>query len=281
MNRLATLFCLILLCTSFRQSSQLLFDEEEFRSLKNSDFSKGEELTYEASYGFFTAGKAVIHLDNAVHSLNNRPCYKVTVEGKSIGTFGMVMNIKDTWVSYIDTASIMPHKFYRDITEGPVASSPYRLKETTWFDHKKQTAKVEQTKNGKYSLESFTIPRYAQDIISGYYYLRTIEFDRLREGDHISMPAFFEDKVYDFKVKYLGKDQVRSNFGKIDCYVMSPVMPENSLFDGEHSIKFWVTNDENRVPLKIEAKMFVGAVKVDLVQYKGLKSDIKRSKKKK
>ena len=45
-------------------------------------------------------------------------------------------------------------------------------------------------------------------------------------------------------------------------------MPENKLFDGENSIKVWLSDDINKVPLKIRANMFVGAVEVDITDFK-------------
>jgi hypothetical protein len=275
MRKLLTYLLPLFIFSSFQSA-----DKIDQRNLKHKDFSKGETLTYVASYGMFNAGEAVIHLDQELHTVNTKSCYKVSIDAKSIGAFSFVMNIKDTWQSYIDTATIVPQKFFRDITEGPVASKPYRLVETTIFDHNKQKAQVKQTKNGKDSNNEYQIPKYAQDLISGYYYLRAIDFDGLSKGDTIKMDAFFEDKVYDFNILYLGKDIMRSKFGKMETYLMSPIMPDNSLFDGENSVKFWVTCDENRVPLKIEAEMFVGSVEIDLVKYNGLKSKLTRYKKK-
>jgi len=55
--------------------------------------------------------------------------------------------------------------------------------------------------------------------------------------------------------------------GHYDALVMSPVMPDNKMFDGENSIKVWLSDDQYKIPLKIKAKMFVGAVEVDIIEY--------------
>ena len=49
-------------------------------------------------------------------------------------------------------------------------------------------------------------------------------------------------------------------------------MPSNGLFDGENAIKLWLSDDRNRVALKIQAEMFVGAVEIDLKHYQGLRN---------
>ncbi len=83
----------------------------------------------------------------------------------------------------------------------------------------------------------------------------------------IELDAFFEDEVYDFKIRIVGREEVKTKLGKIRSIVISPIMPENSLFDGENSIRVWISDDINKVPLKIKANMFVGAVEVDIESF--------------
>ena len=112
------------------------------------------------------------------------------------------------------------------------------------------------------------MPKNAQDLVSGYYYLRTLNFDKLKEGDILTIDAFFDDEIYDFQIRFLGRESVKTKLGQIKSIVLSPIMPENSLFDGENSVKVWISDDSNKVPLKIKAEMFVGAVEIDIVKYK-------------
>ena len=74
--------------------------------------------------------------------------------------------------------------------------------------------------------------------------------------------------MYDFKVVYKGKETVKTKLGKFSAFKMTPMMPENKIFSGKNAITFWMSNDSNRVPLKIRAKMFVGAIEVEITEYK-------------
>lgn len=250
--------------------SPLLFaftPDEGYRSLPNNKFSTGEKLTYLVHYGFVNVGEATVTLDQKIHTINNRPCYKVDIQGKTIGVFGMTMKVDDLWRSYIDTAAIVPHKFFRDIKE-----NNYKKVETIFFDHLKGTAQVRQiTGQDPEKIDNYKIPKNVQDIVSGYYYLRTLDFTNIKEKDTLTIQGFFEDKVYDLQVVYLGKERLQTQFGKIKAAIISPVMPENQLFDGRDAIKMWISDDENRVPLRVEVAMFVGAFELDLIEHKGLK----------
>lgn len=236
-----------------------------FRVVKNTSFIRGEVIDYKIHYGFVNAaeGKMVIHED--LHKINNRDCYKIDVYGKSIGMFDLFLKIRDNWGTYLDTASIMPQKFYRKIEEGK-----YRKHEIVDFDHVNGEVTVHNfhtKKNIWKPLEHYEIPKYAQDMVSGYYYIRTIDFDQLSINDIIKVNAFFDDELYDFKIRYLGKEEVKTKIGAIQAILISPIMPENSLFDGENSIRVWISDDRNKVPLKVKAQMFVGAVEIDIQSY--------------
>jgi hypothetical protein len=237
----------------------------DYRVMTNTSFIRGEVIEYKAHYGFVNAaeGQMVIHDD--LFTINGRPCYKIDVFGKSIGMFDLFLRIRDNWGTYLDTASIVPQKFYQKIEEGK-----YRKHEIIDFDHENGNVKVHNYhfRNKAWKpIEEFEIPRYAQDIVSGYYYLRTLDFKKIKEGEIITVKAFFDDEVYDFKIKFIGREQLKTKLGTINSLVISPIMPENSLFDGENSIQVWISEDRNKVPLKIRANMFVGAVEIDIQSY--------------
>ena len=246
-----------------------------YRKVDNKSFNKGEKITYLAHYGFVNAGRAIIKMDEKIHYKNRRPCYKVDVDGWTVGMFSLGYKVKDKWRSYIDTSAIISQQFYRDISE-----NKYRLEETTYFDHHQKKVRVKTLKNGKNKDKTFVIPKYAQDLVSGYFYLRTLDFENMKVGTMIKIDGFFENKAYKFDIKFKGKETIRTKFGKIHSYKLEPIMPDNKLFDGEDSILFWVSADQNRIPLKIRAKMFVGAFEVEMTGYEGLKSDFNWAKKK-
>ncbi len=272
---IATLFIFSLPGKNCIAQDSLLLDSaselKHYKYLKKKDFNLGEELTYIAHYGPINAGEAKVKLHPMVKVVDGKPCYYVKVEGKTIGFFRYTYKVDDTWETYFDTTSIIPYKFYRDLYE-----SGYQLEEATFFNHKKGKVKVEKYKKKKdeTKINEYTIPKFTQDIISGYYYFRTLDFENITVGDTISMNAFLSDEYYDFKIIYLGTDKVWTKFGKIKSFMLSPIMPKNSIFDGENSVKMWVSDDANRVPLKVQAEMFIGAIEVELVNHKGLKTKL-------
>lgn len=247
----------------FLFNSAFLMQTKQQKDINN-HFPKGEVIKYSLHYGFVTAGEATVTTDKKFHIVDDKPCYKVDVKGSTVGMFSLAYKVDDLWRSYIDVEGAYPRKFYRDIKE-----NRYRKVETTTFDTKKNKATVTWLNNEKEKqLKKYDIPKETQDMISGYFFLRTIDYSKYKKGDIIKIKTFFQDKLYDFKVVYQGKEMVKTKLGKFSAFKMTPMMPENKLFSGKNAITFWMSNDSNKVPLKIRAKMFVGAIEVEITEYK-------------
>ena len=232
-------------------------------SFKN--FDLGEVMKFKVHYGFVNAGEAVMTIDKKIHQYNNRPCYKMEVEGRSVGFFDLITTIRDTWGSYVDTATLVPYKFYRDIRE-----AKYRKKETTLFKRDIDSAFVydlDKKTNAVKKVKKYKTPENVQDMVSGYYFMRTFDFDEIAKGEIVTIPGFFEDEVYNLKVRFLGREELDTRIGKFTALKLAPIMPKNSLFEGEDSIVAWISDDDKRIPLKIKARMFVGAVEIDIRSY--------------
>lgn len=236
--------------------------KDSLRQVEQDSFSTGEVLRYKVHYGMINAAEAVIDIGPEIQKINNRSCYKANVYGRTIGSFDFFLRIRDTWRSYIDTAAILPQRFHRNIEEGK-----YRKKENVTFDHYRNIAVVEDKKG----TETFQIPENVQDIVSGFYYMRTLNLDKFKNGDLIRLQGFFDDQIYDFTVVFRGRELIDTKAGTIRAFKLVPKMPDNKLFAGENAISVYLSDDKNKIPVMIKADMFVGAVKVDLYHYSGLK----------
>lgn len=237
-----------------------------YRRVPNNSFGPGEHLEYRVHYGFINAAEAVVDVSPTLYKVNDRPCYRVNVDGRTVGAFDLVTRIRDTWRSYIDTSAILPQKFYTSLQE-----NKYRKEENITFNHETNTVKAEE----RTEKDVFKVPDNVHDLISGYYFLRTIDFNKLSSGQIIEVPAFYDDTIYNMKVRYRGKDVVKAKGGKINVIKLNPVLPSNQLFKEEEAIRIYVSDDANKVPVKVEVDFFVGSMVMDLKQNSGLKQPLK------
>ena len=241
-----------------------------YRSITNYSFDVGEKLEYRVHYGLLNAATATMVVSDKIQYRNNRPCYKVDVYGKSVGVFDLITRINDNWGTYIDTAAIIPHRFYRNIEEGR-----YRKYEIVDFDHQIDEATTitldKKTKEPRTTTKA-KVPDNVQDMVSGYYFMRTLDFSKMTKGQVITVDAFFDEERFDFKIRYMGRQSLRTKLGRFNTIVLQPIMPENSLFKWEDAIKVWLSDDINKIPLKIKASLFVGAVEIDIKRIIGARN---------
>jgi len=251
----------------------LIINQRPIPITKNTSFGKGEQLNYRVSFGFFNVGHAITKIDQRIYSINNKPCYKIDAWGETSDWISWVTRVKDNWGGYLDTTSLIPQVGYRKIEEGNARKNEY-----TTYDHSKHQAevKVMNKQTGVYdNPKYYNIPRNGRDLVSGFMYLRVIDFTKLKIGDTVTMSGFYEDTAYKLKIMYQGKDNVKTKIGKIPCYKLMPLMPDNKLFDGENAVTVWLSEDDNKIPVKIQAKMFVGHTGLELTSFKGLRNQLK------
>lgn len=247
-----------------------------FPHVSNNSFAKGEELNYRVNYGIFSIGEAKIEISNRLHKVNYRDSYKLDVYGKTKGFTGWVVDVDDQWGVYLDTASLLPHVSYRNIKEGK-----YRKNEIVRFDHRTKNIEIkvlDQKKGGYKDPEYFHYPIIpdrdiqVRDILGGYLYLRTLDFKKINPGDTVILSGFFEDTFYDLQMTFRGRETIKTKAGKFNAIKLTPVVPENELFNGKDSVVAWFSDDDNKIPLRIEAKMFIGSVFIELTDYKGIRN---------
>jgi hypothetical protein len=109
-------------------------------------------------------------------------------------------------------------------------------------------------------------------MVSAYYYLRNnYNTDSIKPGDELKLNMFFDYENFNFKLKFLGRETIRTRFGKINTLKFRPYVLAGRVFKEQESLTLWVSADENRIPLKIKANLAVGSLRADLEAFKGLK----------
>lgn len=236
-----------------------------YRTVDQECLIPGERIEYRVHYGFINAGEAVLKIDENIHTINNRPCYKIDIFGRTKGLFDMVTSVRDNWGTYLDTSAVVSHMFYQSIKEGK-----YLKKEVIEFDHQNNLAIVNRLNKKDSTLikkDSIDIPPNIQDIVSGYYYMRTFKYDTMKKDQIFMVTGFFDDTTYQIKVRFLGREKLNTKIGEFDTFLMSPIMPKNSFFRGKNPIKAWISDDKFRIPLKVKADLLIGSLEIDIKNY--------------
>ncbi|HJU45571.1 MAG TPA: DUF3108 domain-containing protein, partial [Chitinophagaceae bacterium] len=195
-----------------------------------------------------------IHLER----MSNRPVYHITGEGHTFSFYDNFFKVRDKYESYIDTATLQPYKFIRNVDEGG-----YKKNENVTFN---QAANTAVTNAGV-----FKTPDCIQDVVSAIYYCRNIDFNKYKKDDKIPFSIFLDNEVYNLYLRYLGKETIKTKYGKFRAIKFKPLLIKGTIFEGGEKMTVWVSDDANHLPLRVESPISVGSVKVDMLGYRNLR----------
>lgn len=227
---------------------------------KNVAFQSGESVTF---YVFYTLAGIWVHAGNVNFTttrtnLNNKPVYHVVGTGSTLPSYDWIYRVRDRYETYIDTGTLLPYRFVRHVEEGD-----YRKDEIVTFDRAANTA---TSKAG-----TFKVPGCVQDVLSEVYMARNINFNNYKKGDLIPFDLFLDDEVFNMYIRYLGKEVIKTRYGKFRCIKFKPLLLKGTIFEGGEKMTVWVTDDANRLPIRIESPITVGSIKVDMMLYRNLR----------
>jgi hypothetical protein len=225
----------------------------------SSSFKEGEYLKYKIHYGLLNAGFTSLEIretedENTLHAIG---------KGWTTGMVGMIFSVDDNYETFFDKETHQPKHFIRKVNEGG-----YTKDKEIFFDFKKHRARVVNHK--KETDSTYFIQNDVKDMLQSFYYVRSINFDPYAENDTIDVRMFFDEQMYTVKVLVLGRERLKTKFGEIDCIVIRPLVQEGRVFKDEENVTLWVSDDQNKIPVRIKASILVGSVKADLIEAKGL-----------
>ncbi len=239
----------------------LFFLTTMFGQEKKQAFKSGEWLRYKMSYsGFLRAGTAILEVDEV--EFNGKKVFHTKGSGWTSGMISWFFEVDDKYESYFDKDTVKPYLFKRKIDEGG-----YKKHVHTSFNHETQKAYVQDFIRQKDSSIAFS---NVQDMLSSFYFLRNKDVSKMKKGEEIVLDMFLDSQTYNFKLRFLGREVLKTKFGKIKTLVFRPLVQSGRVFKAQESVSIWITDDTNKIPVKLKASLSVGSLRAELEDYKGL-----------
>lgn len=227
---------------------------------QNLAFQSGERISYAVFYNvigiYVNAGNATFSALRK--NYQNNEVYHLVGEGVTNTKYDWIFKVRDRYESYFDVEQMAPVKFVRNVHEGD-----YKKYEEATFDHRNRVAVT--------SKGSLKLPHVVQDVISSLYFARNLDFSKLKPGDKVPFSMYLDHEVHNMYIRYVGKEKVKTRYGTFRAIKLKPLLLKGETFNGGEDMTVWVTDDANRLPVRIESPLTVGSVKVDLMSYQNLK----------
>ncbi len=216
-------------------------------------FGVGERMSFDVTYGFITAGKAVMSIPET-ENVRGYPCYHVVSIAESVPWFSTFFRVRDVAESHLDVRELVTRRFEKSISEGD-----YRSHDLVHYDQERHIA-IYPERDGRVVPLSLD----AQDILSSLYYVRMMDLE-------VGRPVFIENHAdkenYPLRIDVLKRDRIEVPAGTFDCIVVEPVMRVEGLFRHKGSLQIWLTDDGRHVPVLMRSKVVIGSISAELTSY--------------
>lgn len=238
----------------------------QFRTQSNNAYSYSERLSFDVSYGFITAAEAFMTVAPAPFMYNGRETYQISLDVNSRPSFDGIYKVRDTYKSFIDAQGIFPWRFEQHIRE----SNYQRDFEATFIqESSKVYTKVNYIEDRNYK----TTLQYVQDLISAFYYARTLDWKNKNQGDVVKVDYFYDDNFFPLEIRFEGREDVDVSAGSFHTFILRPMLKEG--FTSKTSdIYVYLTDDDRKIPVKVKLKIVIGSLVAELTDYKGVNGNI-------
>ncbi|MCW4452085.1 DUF3108 domain-containing protein [Kaistella sp. BT6-1-3] len=248
MKKILTVFSLLFLVLGFSQ--------------KLDNIQSGEVLNYRIHYGLLNAGTAT--LSTLKTTYKGQPHFHVKGYGRTNGAVRAFFKVEDRYESYINYNTGLPSFYVRNVQEGGYTQHLEAL-----FNHNNYTVLLtDKEKNTSRSLKSV---KGVQDMLSAFYYLRSLDSTDLRVGSVKKLNVWIDDEMFPFQIKVVGTENIKTKFGTINTLKIVPQVMSGRVFKDKEGVTLWVSNDRNYVPIAIKAELVVGSLKASIDSFRNVK----------
>jgi hypothetical protein len=213
-------------------------------------FRPGETLTYDVGWStFLTAGTATTSV------LEKRPtssstAYYIVAEGQPIDLLTRLYKLHYRADTLLDAYTLLPRR-------GSIVSQEGQRRKTqvTTYDQRARSATYE-VQSATRLKRTLRLPAATQDPLSAIYAMRTMTF---RPGETLKMTVAEGGELVNVQIAVVGRETVRSGLGTTTAWKLVPsVRDGKGRLETTRRMAMWVSDDERRLPVKMEAELAVG-----------------------
>ena len=256
---------LLMLLTSVSAKAQCSF--------KNTAFKSGEFLSYNLYYNWkFVWVKAGTASFSTVQSVyNGKPAYRGSLITRGNRKVDQLFVLRDTLLCY-NTLDLAPLYYRKGAHEG----SRYTVDEVfySYPGGKTQVKQHRQRHDGRHTWETHVYDDCVFDMMSIFLRARSFNPTGWKKGHDVNFPMVDGNSCYPGKIRFEGVVNIKADNGHTyRCLQLSYMENENN--EGfKKIVDFFISDDENHIPVRLDMHLRFGAAKAFLVGMKGIRNKI-------
>jgi hypothetical protein len=233
-----------------------------WRSVPNTAFREGEELSFVIKWGVITAGYSTLAVPGVV-PIDGRPAYHLVSEAKSAGMASAFYKVEDHNEAWLDKGALVSVRYEKRIREGK-----FRIEESILIDQIRHRFLIHSYRIDKnlYEQKEGEVPPNVLDVYGSLYFVRTLPLD---VGDVYTIDVISGEKIYPLEVRVKKLEKVKVPAGKFDTFLVEPLLRGPGIFISKgKKLEVWLTADERRMPVRMRSEVFIGHVSAELIRYR-------------
>lgn len=238
----------------------------------NDAFKSGEFLTYNLYYNWqfvwVKAGNASMYTVQS--SYHGKPAYRASLTTRGNNNVDKMFVLRDTLLCY-SSVDMEPLYFRKGAREG----KRYTVDEVWYsYDGGKVSLRQHRLQNsGNHLWGSHDFTYCVYDMLNIFLRARSFNPTGWKSGHDIDFPIADGNGVTPAKLRYEGKTNVKADNGvKYRCLRLSYLEKEDGKY--KRIVDFYVSDDQNHVPIRLDMFLRFGSAKAFLVGMKGTKNPV-------
>jgi len=195
---------------------------------------------------------------------NGHEEYEIYARVTDYGLFKFFYPVDDTFVTMVAGADKLPYRY--DVVQKEGRGTVTRR--FSQYDQEKLLVTYRKNDNQELQVD---ISEPVHNEFSSFYITRSMV---LEPGNSFMVPTFADKKVNEVKVEVKGREDLDSPFGRVRTLIVAPIMKFKGLYDKAGDTVIWMTDDQCRVPIKIQSKILIGSLTADLESYANAACDM-------
>lgn len=219
-----------------------------------------ETLNYKVNYKWGLIHKQAGHATLTLKNVGDD--YIIQLTAASEPWADKIYQVRDTLNGIIQRADFRP-KFYEKIAhEGDedkhdTVTFGYSGGKVTGACSRVKYRKGKERVNQKLMLEA---EGTTVDMLSAYYYMRSIDYDKWSNGDSEEITIFSGKRKEILTIKYHGIEEAKADKKTFRCYHITFIFTSDGGKKTSDDMDAWISADSRRIPIRLEGKLPVGKV---------------------
>lgn len=239
--------------------------------IENTAFKPGEFLSYDLYFNwkFVWVKVGTASMSTVQSNFKGQQAFRSSLITRGNSQLDNVFVMRDTLLCYTDT-DLAPLYFRKGAREG----SRYYVDEL-WYTYPNSNCHLKMHRidhDGEVHWKEAEYKDCIYDMMSIFLRARNFDATKMKEGDKIPMPISDARHLTNSWLKYNGKTtlKMKNSGDKYRCLVFSFIERE----DGQNHelIRFYITDDRNHLPVRLDMFLSFGSAKAYLTGYKGLRN---------